>query len=88
MPKNQSKTIDLKDIKNLLSDQTLTILSAVDERLEKSEDRINQKIEKLINTLDKFLKRVSNLEEEFELMKHDLNKVKMVIRKKLGIELI
>jgi hypothetical protein len=38
----------------------------------------------LTKTLDKFLKRVSDIEEEFTFMKADLNRVKDVLRKKLG----
>ena len=88
MPKRKNQLVNLKDIKNLLDDQTQVILSAVDERLEKNEERINKKIEKLIDTLDKFLKRTTDLEDEFELMKHDLNRVKRIIQQKLGVELL
>ena len=88
MPKKQTKLIELKDIENILHDQTQVILSAVDERLEKNEERINKKIEKLIDTLDKFLKRTTDLEDEFEMMKHDLNRVKRIIQQKLGVELL
>ena len=88
MKKNKKdKTIALKDFKDLLNDQTLIILSAVDERLQKSEERVNKKIEKLISTLDGFLKRSTALEDEFEMMKIDLNRVKQVIRTKLGVRL-
>ena len=88
MPKKQTKLIELKDIENILHDQTQVILSAVDERLEKNEERINKKNEKLIDTLDKFLKRTTDLEDEFEMMKHDLNRVKRIIQQKLGVELL
>ena len=88
MLKNENKPIRLKDIENILNDQTQVILSAVDERLEKNEERINKKIEKLIDTLDKFLKRTTDLEDEFEIMKHDLNRIKMIIREKLGAEVL
>ena len=38
-------------------------------------------------TLDKFLKRLSDIEEEFTFMKADLNRVKAVLREKLGFVL-
>lgn len=82
-----NKPIKIKDIKDLLHDQTQVILSAIDERIRKSEERVNAKIEKLINTLDVFLKRTTALEDEFEMMKLDLNRVKQVIRTKLGVKL-
>jgi len=91
--KNESLT--KKDIEQLLREQTLTILSAVDEkitRLEKrliqSETRTNAKLDQLTTTLDKFLKRMTDMEDEFTIMKHDLNRVKMVLKEKLGIDLL
>ncbi|MDP4007039.1 MAG: hypothetical protein Q8P55_00375 [bacterium] len=91
-----------KDIEHLLNEQTKTILNAVDEKLSitevrilsdvdkkilASEERINRKIEKLTTTLDQFLKRMTDMEDEFTMMKNDLNRVKQVIKDKLGIEL-
>ena len=88
MPKDPHQQLTLRETEKLLNNQTLVILSAVEEKLEKSEERINQKIERLIDTLDKFLKRTTDLEEEFELMKHDLNRIKRIVQEKLGVELI
>lgn len=76
-----------KDIQELLNQQTLVILNAVDERLGKMEIRINKKIDKLTSTLDNFLKRLTDMETEFEMIKADLNRVKKIIREKLGVEL-
>lgn len=76
-----------KVMENLLLEQTDVILSAVDEKLAKSEARVNAKIEKLINTIDKFLKRLTDTETEFEMIKADLNRIKKVIREKLGVAL-
>jgi len=85
---NKEKSIKLKDIETLLNNQTVVILSAVEEKLLKSEDRTNKKIEKLIDTMDKFIKRALDLKDEFTFMKHDLNRVKAVIREKLGVDLL
>ena len=80
------------DIEELLNAQTLTILSAVDERMsvrdkkmEQMEMRINRKIDRLTTTLDKFLKRMTDMEDEFEIMKHDINQLKKIIQEKLGV---
>jgi len=59
----------------------------VDKRLEKIEAQIDQKFDKLITTLDHFLKRMTDLEDEFTIMKHDLSRVKKVIKEKLGVDL-
>ena len=46
-----------------------------------------QKLNDLTTTLDKFLKRVTDVEQEFTFMKEDLKRVKAVIRDKLGVSL-
>ncbi len=94
----KEKSISKKDIQELLDNQTTVILNAVDikltnleikfdKKLEAMELRINHKIDKLITTIDKFLKRLNDLETEFTLMKSDINKMKKVIKEKLGVEL-
>ncbi len=87
MSEYQNKNL-IKQVKELLDQQTIVILSAVDEKLKKSEERINRKIEKLTTTLDKFLKRLTGIEDEFEAMKLDINRLKKVIREKLGADLL
>ncbi len=67
--------------------QTVLILSAVDDKLERMELRIDKKIDKLTNTLDAFLKRLTIQEDEFEMMKLDINRMKGVIKDRLGIDL-
>jgi len=98
---NKSNT-DLKKVEKLLNQQTTVILSAADEKLKinkidilagvdqklvKMEARINQKIDKLITTFDKFLKRLTNIEDEMEIIKLDINRLKKVVREKLGVNL-
>lgn len=63
-------------------------ISSLEKRLDKMEIRINQKIDRLTTTLDKFLKRLTNIEDEFEAIKLDINRLKKVIREKLGVNLI
>lgn len=76
-----------KQTENLLSQQAIVILSAVDEKLKKMELSINTKINELTTTLDGFLKRLTTAEDEFEVMKLDINRMKRVIREKLGVDL-
>lgn len=63
-------------------------LEAVETRLDKMETRLNQKLDRLLTTLDKFLKRLTDLEDEFAIMKHDLNRVKQILKEKLGVNLL
>ncbi|MDP2364126.1 MAG: hypothetical protein Q8M94_10195 [Ignavibacteria bacterium] len=87
MIKKKNQQLTGKAVEKLLSQQTIVILNAVNEKLGKMELRINQKIDRLTTTLDKFLKRLTDMEEEFEMMKADINRMKKVIREKLGVEL-
>jgi predicted nucleic acid-binding Zn-ribbon protein len=67
--------------------QNIAILTAVDKRFEKMEQRFMDKLNSLTNTLDRFLKRLTDTEEEFVFMKHDVNRIKAVLREKLGVAL-
>lgn len=86
--------ISKKDIEKLLSGQTLVILGAVEEKMAKLEkkfdggiEKFGRKLEGLITTLDRFLKRLTDAEDEFAIMKADVNRMKKVIKEKLGVEL-
>ena len=50
-------------------------------------ERFAKNLDDLTKTLDTFLKRFPDIEEEFTFMKEDLKRVKAVIREKLGISL-
>ena len=63
----------------------IRIVADVDKKLVAMELRINQKFDKLTTTLDKFLKRLTDLEDEFEIMKHDISQLKKIIQEKLGV---
>ena len=98
MVKKKSQQLSNKEVEKLLSRQTTVILNAVSEKtinlesslerdMERMEFRINQKIDKLTTALDKFLKRLTDAEDEFAIMKADINRMKKIIREKLGVEL-
>src|SRR6266704_5506917 len=94
-PKKSQQSITTGEMEQLLADQASKILNAVGEKLSAQERRFNIRLEKmeerfakrleLTKTLDKFLKRLSDIEEEFTFMKADLNRVKAVLREKLGV---
>ena len=88
MPKKETP-LTAERIEKLLNDQTKVILNAVDEKLSVNEirmaadvdkklalmeERINRKFDKLTTTLDKFLKRMT-----------DINQLKKIIQEKLGV---
>jgi len=61
-------------IKEELAVQEVRILAAVDKRLEKLEERFMEKLNELTTTLDKFLKRLTAVEQEFKFLKEDLKR--------------
>ena len=65
--------------------QNIALSAAMDKRLAKLEERFMQKLNGLTNTLEKFLQRMTDMEEEFVFMKHDVNRIKAVLREKLGV---
>jgi hypothetical protein len=85
--KPQNNNIQLKQIQELLNQQTLVVLNAVDEKLAKTKLRINQKIDKLTTTLDNFLKRLMDRKTEFEIMKAQISQMRKIIREKLNVEI-
>lgn len=97
-PKKSIQAVTKGEMEQLLADQASMILNAVGEklsaqerrfniRLEKMEARFANRLDELTKTLDKFLKRLTDIEEEFTFMKADLNRVKAVLREKLGVVL-
>ncbi len=92
------ETLTKKDVKELLTEQTQeieerlaeqtdVILTAVDERIKALDLKFTKKFDELITTLDGFLKRMTDMEDEFAMMKNDINRIKKTIKEKLGVEL-
>jgi len=85
---NESLKNDIvTSVKELLAEQTVVILDAVDEKIKALDLKFSQKFDNLTTTLDNFLKRMTDIEDEFTMMRHDLNRMKKVIKEKLGVEL-
>jgi DNA gyrase/topoisomerase IV subunit A len=82
-----SELVSRGDLEELLAQQTSVILGAVDVKLTGLEQSFTNKLNELTTTLDKFLKRVTDIEDEFTFMKEDLKRVKAVLREKLGVTL-
>lgn len=80
-------SIILEAVDERLAAHEIKIVTSVDKRLEKLEKRWLEKFNQLTTTLDKFLRRLLDLEDELTFLKKDLNRVKAVIREKLGVSL-
>lgn len=77
----------MSKIEERLSEQTDVILTAVDERIKALDLKFTEKFDKLTTTLDNFLKRMTDIEDEFAMMRNDINRIKKTIKEKLGVEL-
>ena len=66
---------------NVVDQETLDIKK----RLDLMEMRINQKIDRLMTTLDKFLKKITDMEDEFTFMKAEIKRIKSILQEKLGV---
>jgi hypothetical protein len=76
----------LKEIETLLNQQTLVILSAVDERIERAKNEMKLEINNWLNTLDKFLKQLTDFNDEFQKMKARMGKIEEILKEKLGVK--
>lgn len=47
---------------------------------------LREQIQQLTITLDKFLKRLTDHEEEFTILKSEMKQVKQVLKEKLGVD--
>ncbi len=56
--------------------------------LEQRMDEFDRKIDRLTTTLDNFLKRLTDHEDELILMKADIDQIKAVLKEKLGVEIL
>lgn len=78
------KKISILDKKIDIIDKRIDI---VEKRFDKFEERLNKKIDKLITLVDKFVNLYTRQEQEFKVMKYEINKIKKVIKEKLGVEI-
>jgi predicted nucleic acid-binding Zn-ribbon protein len=94
MARKIEEKLTKKEIEKLLKEQTRVILNAVDEKvlglekkIAKLEIKMERRFDQLITTLDKFLKRLTDLEDEFTIMKVKIRKIEEVLKEKLGVEI-
>jgi predicted nucleic acid-binding Zn-ribbon protein len=94
MARKIEEKLTKKEIEKLLKEQTRVILDAVDEKVSglekkiaKLEIKMERRFDQLITTLDRFLKRLTDLEDEFTIMKAKIRKIEEVLKEKLGVEI-
>ncbi len=71
-----------------LKEYSATIIEAVNfgfEKNKKEHEEFKDRMDKLVNTLDKFLKHLMDFNDEFKIVKARLAKVEKILEEKLGI---
>ena len=79
-----------KDIEELLQEQTANILDVLDAGLTKARkerEELRQAIHELTNTLDAFLKKLTDYETEMEIFRKKMDKITAFIKEKFGVEI-
>ena len=72
------------DVKELKTDMVFVKQEIIEIKHDLS--GLREQIQALTITLDKFLKRLTDHEEEFTILKSEMKQVKQVLKEKLGIE--
>ncbi len=88
-------TITKKDLEEILDKKfgqyQAAIIEAVDYKFQKVDDEISglrQEIRRLTTTLDNFLKRLTDHEDEFKILKAEVDQIKAVFKEKFNIEIV
>lgn len=79
-----------KTLDHRFSEQTEVILEAIAElsaENKKEHQRMEQKIDKTWNNIDKYVKAQEAFRQEFVIMKEEIKQIKTVIKEKLGVEI-
>ena len=94
--KDLEEILDKKLDSKLIQYQA-AILEAVDFKFQKTDAKINEAqneiselrkdIRNLTTTLDNFLKRLTDWEDEFTLLKAEVDQMKSVFKEKFGVEI-
>jgi len=56
------------------------------ENFERRMDEFDRKLDRLATVLDNFVKMMTDYKEEFILLKADVDKIKAILKEKLGVE--
>ncbi|HEY4515553.1 MAG TPA: hypothetical protein VJJ22_05375 [Candidatus Paceibacterota bacterium] len=86
----KSKYVTKEDLDVALDHYQKVILDAVSkgfEEMKKEQSEIRKSINHLTTTLDGFLKRMTDMEGEFVILKAEVAMMKRIFKEKLGVEI-
>ena len=83
------KRFEAMDKRFEITDQKILRLEdTMDKRFEESEAKSDQRFDRIMTNLDLILKRVTDTDDEVEFIKLDINRIKVVVKEKLGVNLM
>ncbi|KKS57344.1 MAG: hypothetical protein UV22_C0020G0006 [Parcubacteria group bacterium GW2011_GWA2_42_35] len=59
----------------------------IEKKIDDMEIRFNQKLDALMTTLDNFLKRLTDWEQEFNILKYKVDLIKTTLKEKFDIDI-
>ena len=59
----------------------------IEKKIDDMEIRFNQKLDALMTTLDNFLKRLTDWEQEFNILKYEVDLIKTTLKEKFDIDI-
>ena len=83
----QSAIVEAVDFKFQKTDAKIEILTEKVGVLEQHMDSFDRKLDHLTTTLDNFLKRLTDWEDEFTILKAEVDQMKSIFKKKFGVEI-
>ena len=86
LEQHQAALIGALDHKFRVIDQHFASINEQFAEAKRERDELRESIRELTVTLDAFLKRLTDHEQEFEIMKAELNQLKAIVKEKLGVE--
>lgn len=84
----QTAIIEAVDFKFQKTDTKINILTEKVITLEQRMDGFDRKLDRLTTTLDNFLKRLTDREDEFTILKAEVDQIKAVFKEKFGVEIL
>ena len=78
---------DLEELGTTLVEAMDVRFTRVERRIDLLEEKFETRFSELTETLDHFLKHLTDFDDEFNIMKSEVRRMKEVIKEKLGVDI-
>ena len=84
---NEITKKDLEELGTTLVEAMDVRFTRVERQIDLLEEKFEKRFSELTETLDHFLKRLTDFDDEFTIMKSGVRRMKEVIKEKLGVDI-